>query len=73
MWVAAVMVGSVTALKVVWTCADITNALMAAPNLISLIALNAVVVSETRKYLHIPVHRARRLAAHRARRGKLAL
>jgi AGCS family alanine or glycine:cation symporter len=35
----------------VWTFADIANALMAVPNLISLIVLTPVVISETRKYL----------------------
>jgi AGCS family alanine or glycine:cation symporter len=34
----------------VWTFADIANALMAVPNLISLIVLTPVVVAETRKY-----------------------
>lgn len=49
-WVAAVMVGSVTSLKAVWAFADITNGLMAIPNLISLLVLNKVVASETRRY-----------------------
>ena len=38
-------------LPVVWALADITNGLMAIPNLVSLIALNRVLVSETRRYL----------------------
>jgi AGCS family alanine or glycine:cation symporter len=59
-WVAAVLVGSVTALPVVWTFADIANALMAAPNLFSLIALNGVIVSQTEKYLFTPFKRLRR-------------
>ena len=50
-WVAAVMVGSVVKIQAVWDFADITNALMAIPNLISLLVLNGVIVSETRKYL----------------------
>jgi AGCS family alanine or glycine:cation symporter len=50
-WVAMVMVGSLLPLPVVWSAADITNALMAVPNLISLIALTDVVVEETRLYL----------------------
>jgi AGCS family alanine or glycine:cation symporter len=45
------MVGSVVKIQAVWDFADITNALMAIPNLISLIVLNGVIVSETRKYL----------------------
>lgn len=50
-WVVAVMIGSVMSLKSVWAFADITNALMAIPNLISLILLNKVIVAETKKYL----------------------
>ncbi|NTU91597.1 MAG: sodium:alanine symporter family protein [Chlorobiaceae bacterium] len=49
-WVVAVMVGSVVSLQVVWTFADIANALMALPNLVSLIALNSVIASETKDY-----------------------
>jgi AGCS family alanine or glycine:cation symporter len=51
LWVAAVMVGSVATLKAVWSFADIANGLMAVPNLISLIALSGLAVSETRRYL----------------------
>jgi len=51
LWVVAVMVGSVVSLKAVWSFADIANGLMAVPNLISLIALNRVLVSESRYYL----------------------
>jgi AGCS family alanine or glycine:cation symporter len=47
-WVLAVMIGSVASPKMVWKFADITNGLMAIPNLISLIVLNKVIVSETR-------------------------
>ena len=36
--------------KAVWTIADIFNGLMAIPNLIALIALNGVVVAETKLY-----------------------
>jgi alanine or glycine:cation symporter, AGCS family len=51
LWVVFVMVGSVISLPCVWCFADIANGLMAVPNLISLIALNSVIVSETQKYL----------------------
>ncbi|MEI6632213.1 MAG: sodium:alanine symporter family protein [Chlamydiota bacterium] len=51
LWVAAVMVGSVMSLPSVWAFADIANALMAVPNLISLILLSGVVVAETRTHL----------------------
>lgn len=51
LWVAAVMLGSVLSLPLVWSFADIANGLMAIPNLISLLALQAVLVAETRMYL----------------------
>ncbi|MEZ7890540.1 MAG: sodium:alanine symporter family protein [Candidatus Wallbacteria bacterium] len=50
-WVCAVMLGSVISVPMVWDFADMANALMAIPNLISLIALNGVIVAETKKYL----------------------
>jgi len=51
LWVIAVFVGSVTSLKAVWSFADIANALMAIPNLISLIVLSPVIVALTREHL----------------------
>lgn len=50
-WVIAVMAGSLLTLPIVWSLADITNAFMAIPNLISLIVLNNVIVAETREHL----------------------
>ena len=50
-WVLFVLIGAVLSLNIVWTFADITNALMAIPNLISLIFLNKVIIQETKKYL----------------------
>lgn len=50
-WVVMVFVGSIISLNIVWTFADITNALMALPNLVALLFLNKVIVSETEKYL----------------------
>lgn len=50
-WVGAVLLGSVATLQVVWDFADIANALMAVPNLISLLVLSPVIVAETRKHL----------------------
>lgn len=47
----AVFVGSIVNLSLVWHFADCMNALMAIPNLISLLALSGVIVHETRKYL----------------------
>lgn len=51
LWVGAVMVGSIISLPLVWDFADMMNALMAIPNLVALVALNGVVVAETKKYL----------------------
>jgi len=51
LWVAAVMVGSVATLPAVWSFADIANAMMAVPNLISLVALSGVIAAETRRYI----------------------
>ena len=50
-WVVLVYVGAVMNLGIVWNFADILNALMAVPNIISLILLSGVIVRETRKYL----------------------
>jgi AGCS family alanine or glycine:cation symporter len=37
-------------LDVVWTLADVTNGLMALPNLVGLLALSGVVAAEARSY-----------------------
>lgn len=50
-WVVAVFAGAVLNLSLLWSFADSMNALMAIPNLISLILLSGVLVKETRKYL----------------------
>ena len=50
-WIIAVFVGSVMSLSVVWNLADIANAFMAIPNLVSILLLSGVIVKETRKYL----------------------
>lgn len=54
LWVVAVLVGSVKTLKSIWAFADLANACMAIPNLISLLLLSGVIVAETRKYLWNP-------------------
>ena len=51
LWVVAVMVGSTVSIKIVWSFADITNGLMAIPNLVSLIVLSRVLVDETKTHL----------------------
>ncbi|MCI0498389.1 MAG: sodium:alanine symporter family protein [Planctomycetales bacterium] len=50
-WVAAVYVGSVQTLSLVWGFADAVNALMAIPNLAAVLLLSPVIVRETRTYL----------------------
>ena len=37
--------------RLVWNIADCMNALMAIPNLVSLLCLSGIIVHETRKYL----------------------
>ena len=49
-FVVMVLLGGFIELDMVWIIADIVNALMALPNLIALIVLSPVVISETRKY-----------------------
>lgn len=50
-FIAAVFIGAVVNLAVVWNLADIANALMAIPNIISLIFLSGIIAKETQKYL----------------------
>lgn len=50
-WIIAVLVGARVHADIVWGFADIANAMMAIPNLISLLLLSGVVVAETRHYL----------------------
>jgi len=51
LYIAAVFVGSVANLSIVWNLADCMNALMAIPNLLSLLFLSGILIHETRKYL----------------------
>lgn len=50
MYIIAVFIGPFMTVSAVWTIADIFNGLMAIPNLIALVALNGVIVAETRSY-----------------------
>ena len=50
-WIIMIYVGSVVNLSLVWSFADIVNAFMAIPNLVSLLLLSGIIVKETRKYL----------------------
>ncbi len=51
LYIVAVFIGAVMNLAVVWNLADCMNALMAIPNLVSLLCLNGVIVNETQSYL----------------------
>ena len=50
-YIVAIFFGAVMNLGVVWNMADCMNALMAIPNLLSLLFLSGVLVKETRRYL----------------------
>jgi len=47
-----VFIGAGVKLQLVWSIADVFNGLMALPNLIGLLALSGVIVSETNKYFY---------------------
>ncbi len=51
LYITSVFFGSIISLDVIWNLADCMNALMAIPNLISLLLLSGVVAKETEKYL----------------------
>ncbi len=51
LYIISVFFGSIANLSIVWNAADCMNALMAIPNLLSLLFLNGIIVHETRKYL----------------------
>lgn len=50
-WILLIVAGSVLSLDLVWNIADLMNAFMAIPNLISLICLSGVIAKETQYYL----------------------
>ncbi len=50
-FIVGVFFGAITQLAVVWNFADLTNALMALPNIVSLIGLSGIAAAETRKSL----------------------
>ena len=49
-YILCIAVAPYLTLETVWILADITNALMAFPNLIALLALSPVVIAETKKF-----------------------
>ena len=50
LYIVAVFIGPYMTVAAVWNIADIFNALMAFPNLIALLALNGVIVKETKEF-----------------------
>lgn len=52
LYIVVAAVAPVLALDLVWTVADILNALMAVPNLVAVLLLSPVIVSETKKYIN---------------------
>jgi len=51
LFVLMVLLGAFLKLEMVWIIADIVNGLMALPNLIALLALSPIIISETKLYL----------------------
>lgn len=52
LYIVVVAIAPVVALDLVWTIADILNALMAIPNLVAVLLLSPVIMKETRKYIN---------------------
>ena len=52
LYIAVAAISPVISLNLVWTVADILNALMAIPNLIAVLLLSNVIVKETKKYIN---------------------
>ena len=53
LWCAAIMLGTILKLEIVWNFADIMNGLMAVPNLIALLALSGVIAAETKSFAKV--------------------
>ena len=52
LYILVALIAPVIALDLVWLIADVLNALMAIPNLIAVLLLSPVIVSETKKYIN---------------------
>lgn len=50
-YILATFIGATASLSIVWNISDCMNALMAIPNLLSLLFLSGIIVHETKKYL----------------------
>ena len=51
LFIAVIVIGPVLSLDLVWTIANILNALMAVPNLVAVLLLSGVIAKETKHYL----------------------
>ena len=52
LYILVAAIAPIVALDLVWTIADILNALMAIPNLVAILLLSPIIARETKKYLH---------------------
>lgn len=52
LYILVALIAPVLSLNLVWLLADILNALMAIPNLVAVLLLSPVIVSETKKYIN---------------------
>lgn len=52
LYIVVAVIAPIVSLNLVWLIADTLNALMAIPNLIAVLALSPVIVSETKKYIN---------------------
>lgn len=52
LYIAVAVIAPIVSLNLIWLIADILNALMAIPNLIAVLLLSPVIVSETKKYIN---------------------
>ena len=53
LFTAVIIPGSILELNIVWKISDISNGMMAFPNLIGVLALSSVVIAETRTFLKV--------------------
>jgi len=52
LYIAVAVIAPITALNLVWTIADILNALMSIPNLIAVLFLSGVIAKDTKKFIN---------------------
>ena len=52
LYVAVAVIAPISALNLVWTIADILNALMSIPNLVAVLLLSGVIVKDTRRFIN---------------------